>query len=123
MTEKKDVVETAIEKAKPILMNVSFGGIMGYCSGVALHKIGKSIAVIIGGGFVALQLAASLGYIDVKWENIQKSASEKIDVDKDGKVTAEDVKEYWKILKKVLTYELPSAGGFSLGFLYGVRYG
>jgi uncharacterized membrane protein (Fun14 family) len=44
-------------------------------------------------------------------------------VDKDGKVTAEDVIEYWKVLKKVLTYKLPSAGGFSLGFLYGVRYG
>ena len=42
------------------------------------------------------------------------------DANKDGVLDGEDVKEWWKRLKKLLTYKLPSAGGFSLGFLYGV---
>jgi hypothetical protein len=35
----------------------------------------------------------------------------------------EDAKAWWKKLKARLTQELPGAGGFSLGFLCGVRYG
>jgi hypothetical protein len=35
----------------------------------------------------------------------------------------EDVKVWWKKLKALLTKELPGAGGFSLGFLAGIRFG
>lgn len=41
----------------------------------------------------------------------------------DGKLTVEDLKEYWKKLKAILTYQLPDAAGFSTGFLFGVKYG
>jgi hypothetical protein len=40
----------------------------------------------------------------------------------DGKIDEEDAKAWWRIIKEVLVYKLPSAGGFSLGFLYGARY-
>ena len=30
---------------------------------------------------------------------------------------------YWKKFKALMTNKIPSAGGFSFGFLYGVRYG
>ena len=123
MTEKKDVVEQVIERAKPILANITFGGIMGYCSGVAAQKIGKAMAVVIGTGFVGLQLAATFGYIDVKWDKVVESAKSTMDVTEDGQLNADDAKEWWKRLKTLLTYKLPSAGGFSVGFLYGVRYG
>ena len=41
--------------------------------------------------------------------------------DGDGELTVKDAKVYWSKVKKILTYNLPSAGGFSLGFMYGLR--
>lgn len=43
--------------------------------------------------------------------------------DGDGELTVEDAKYYWRKVKAVLTSKLPDAGGFSLGFLYGVKHG
>lgn len=123
MTEQKDIVEDALAKAKPMLVNIGFGSIVGYCSGLAMQKVGKTLAFVIGSGFIALQMAVSLGYIDVHWDKVAGGATASIDVNKDGKLDAEDAKEYWRRLQSILTHKIPSAGGFSLGFLYGVRYG
>lgn len=121
--EKKDLVERAIDHCKPIIANLSFGGVMGYCSGAAMKKIGQTVAVIVGVGFILLQTAVSAGYITVDWGKVRDSAVKKMDVNKDGKVNVEDVKEYWKILRHMLTNKIPAAGGFSFGFLYGVKNG
>jgi len=120
MTEKKDVVEQALAKAKPIIANIGVGSIVGFTSGMAMKKVGKALAVVIGTGFIGLQLASTMGYIEVKWDNVAKNAKNRMDVNKDGVLDKEDVKEWWTRLKKLLTYKLPSAGGFSVGFLYGV---
>jgi uncharacterized membrane protein (Fun14 family) len=123
MTEKKDLVEQAIEKAKPILQNLGFGAVVGYCSGIAMKKVGKLLAVTIGIGFIGLQTVVSLGYITVDWEKVKVSFVKSVDTDGDGKISTADYKVYWQKVKKVLTHKIPSAGGFSFGFLYGVRYG
>jgi uncharacterized membrane protein (Fun14 family) len=123
MTGKKDIVEEAIEKAKPVLANLSFGAVMGYCSGVALQKVGKALALLVGIGFVGLQTAASFGYIVIDWEKVRIDVVKSVDTTSDGTVSIEDAQAYWKKLKTLLTNKIPSAGGFSLGFLYGVRYG
>ncbi|EEC49438.1 predicted protein [Phaeodactylum tricornutum CCAP 1055/1] len=123
MTEKNDVIEDIIEKAKPIFGNMTFGAVMGYCSGIALQKVGKALAVIVGIGFVGLQTAASMGYIVVDWEKIRVSVVSSIDQNKDGFFTADDAKIFWQKFKKLMVHRVPSAGGFSLGFLYGVRSG
>mmetsp|Transcript_15051 Transcript_15051/g.42487 ORF Transcript_15051/g.42487 Transcript_15051/m.42487 type:complete len:127 (+) Transcript_15051:137-517(+) len=126
MVENKDVpdaVETALDKLKPVLAKVSFGGIMGYCSGLALKKVGKAVAVVIGMGFFGVQTAAYMGYIEVNWSKVVADAVKPLDTTGDGKVDMEDVKTYWKKLKKILMNGLPNAGGFSLGFLYGVKQG
>jgi len=44
------------------------------------------------------------------------------DTDGDGELTTADLKNYWITVKKVLTNKIPSAGGFSIGFLYGVKH-
>ena len=119
MTEKKDAVEQVIEKSKPILANIGMGGIVGFTSGIALKKIGKALAVVIGTGFIGLQLASVMGFVDVKWDHVAQSAKTKMDANQDGILDTEDVKEWWKRLKKLLTYKIPSAGGFTVGFLYG----
>jgi len=121
--EKQDPVEAIIDKAKPLLANLSFGAMMGYCSGYALKKVGRALALIIGMGFIGLQVAATSGYIQIDWNKLKVDFVKRVDTSGDGVFDAEDAKEYWRRLKKVLTYRVPSAGGFSLGFLYGVRHG
>lgn len=123
MTEKKDYVEQAIEKAKPFLQKLGFGSVMGYCSGLAMKKVGKALAVTIGVGFIALQTVVSLGYIEVDWNKLRLDFVKKVDKTGDGKLNADDAKVYWQKLRALLTNKIPSAGGFSLGFLYGVKTG
>ena len=84
MTEKKDAVEQVIEKSKPILANIGMGGIVGFTSGIALKKIGKALAVVIGTGFIGLQLASVMGFVDVKWDHVAQSAKTKMDVNQDA---------------------------------------
>ena len=102
--------------------------------------------------FIAIQSAVYSGYVDVDWKKVQHDAVAKVDTvrtpclrlvftsqsirfrfelcscfnffyqDGDGELTTADLKNYWITVKKVLTNKVPSAGGFSIGFLYGVRY-
>lgn len=91
--------------------------------GYALKTIGKAVAVLVGITFIGLQSAASMGYIEIDWEKIRLSIKSKVDTNEDGALNTDDMKEYWRRFKKLMTNKLPDAGGFSLGFLYGVRYG
>lgn len=116
-----DPMASAISKIKPLLSKMTFGSIVGYCSGTAAKTLGKAMAVAIGFIYVAVQSAAYSGYIDVNWDKVQREAISKIDTDGDGKITEKDAQAYWAKLKKMLTYNLPSASGFSVGFLYGLR--
>mmetsp|Transcript_11044 Transcript_11044/g.15322 ORF Transcript_11044/g.15322 Transcript_11044/m.15322 type:complete len:156 (-) Transcript_11044:151-618(-) len=120
-SDEFDAVTGAIDKLKPALSQLSFGAVVGYCSGAAAKKVGKAIAVLAGVAFIALQSAVYSGYIDVDWKKVQDDAVKKIDTDGDGEITAEDAKNYWKKVKAILTDKVPDAGGFSLGFLYGLK--
>jgi uncharacterized membrane protein (Fun14 family) len=77
--EESDPMAAAIEKLKPLATQVSFGSIMGFCSGYALKKAGKVAAIIIGTGFVALQTASSYGYIKMDWKKISDDAMKPLD--------------------------------------------
>ena len=92
MTDNKDAVESAIDKAKPILAKLSFGTVMGYCSAMALKKVGKALAIIVGIGFIGFQTAATTGYLAVDWTKISDDIKQKADVTGDGKIDSEDVK-------------------------------
>merc|ERR1712087_675179 len=109
-----------IEKLTPTLKTAGFGSFVGYCSGAAAKKIGKALAVVVGFGFIAIQGAVYSGYVNVDWNKVQDDAVKKIDTTGDGKLDVDDLKVYWKKVKKILTNQIPSAGGFSMGFLYGV---
>lgn len=52
---------------------------MGYCSGFALKKVGKALAVVVGLGFVAVQGAVYGGYLNVDWAKIKADGFKKID--------------------------------------------
>ncbi|MEJ5337995.1 MAG: FUN14 domain-containing protein, partial [Thermus sp.] len=56
----------------PYLGQITFGGLAGYAVGYALKKIGRLLAVGLGLLFIALQLLAQAGYVQVDWTRIQK---------------------------------------------------
>jgi uncharacterized membrane protein (Fun14 family) len=116
---ENDAVTTMIDKVKPVLQNITFGAVVGYCSGVAMKTMGQLMAVTIGIGFIGVQLVVGLEYVEVDWEKLKIDFVKKVDTNEDGKLDTADVKVWWKKLLKLLTHKIPSAGGFTVGFLYG----
>ena len=74
-----DSMAIAIDKARPIIAKISFGSIMGFCSGYALKQVGKVAAVVLGAGFIAAQTCVSYGYIQVDWNKVKDDAIKKVD--------------------------------------------
>jgi uncharacterized membrane protein (Fun14 family) len=123
MVEKRDPAEVAIDKAKPILSRLTFGSLVGYCSGMATQRIAKTAAFLIGVSFIAIQVSVSSGVVTMDWNKLQLHCHKILDVSGDEQLNADDLKIYWQRVRRILTKNLPSAGGFSFGFLYGLRYG
>jgi len=117
------MVQQFVEKNKDALSEISFGGVMGYCSGMAFRRVGKAVGVVVGVGFIGLQTAKSMGYIDVDWNKIRDDAIKPLDKNSDGKVDAQDVEIMWNQSQTMMKDSVPGAGGFSAGFLLGARRG
>jgi len=75
-----DAMAIAIEKAKPIIAKVSFGSVVGFCSGYTIKQAGKAAALVLGAGFIALQTIASYGYIDINWAKVKSDAVKSVDL-------------------------------------------
>jgi len=69
-SSSKDPVIQTLDRMKPLAAQFGVGGIMGYCSGMALKKVGKAMATLCGLAFIALQSAAYAGYIQINWKQI-----------------------------------------------------
>jgi len=99
---------------------LSFGVAAGIASGYALRAAGKVAAVAAGTGFILMQSLAYLGYVDVDWGQIERSYTEALDLDRDGRVTTNDLRLMWGKTQEVLTFNLPAGVGFSAGCVYGM---
>eukprot|EP00053_Salpingoeca_punica_P003559 m.43824 g.43824 ORF g.43824 m.43824 type:complete len:155 (-) comp12264_c0_seq1:277-741(-) len=105
------------------MTQVSFGGLCGWCAGMAGKHIGKTAAVALGTGFIALQLLSYNGYVSVNWQKMEADVMGALDLNKDGKVDQEDLRSWFKKGMKICQYNMPSSAGFAGGFVMGVRYG
>mmetsp|Transcript_2303 Transcript_2303/g.2788 ORF Transcript_2303/g.2788 Transcript_2303/m.2788 type:complete len:124 (+) Transcript_2303:66-437(+) len=123
MVEQKDAIESALVKYKPLLAKISLGGVVGYSAGYATKKIGRVVLFVAGVGFMVSQSLVYAGYLEIDWMKVTDDAIKSVDTDGDGKLTTDDVKTYWKRFRELMTRKLPNAGGFSLGFLMGVKSG
>ena len=124
VTKEVDAVEKIIlNTVGPLMTKLGYGGLLGFCSGMALKKIGNLAAFVIGVGFVGLQVAQYQGMIQIDFLEVKEKAIEVLDANGDGKFDANDLVIYWRKLKDILTHSIPSAGGFSSGFAMGVYYG
>jgi uncharacterized membrane protein (Fun14 family) len=75
-----DPVIEMLERAKPAIEQLSFGGMMGFCSGMAFRRVGRAFGVVIGVGFMGIQAASSAGYLEVDWEKIKVDVIKPLDV-------------------------------------------
>lgn len=64
---------------KPLLQKLTLSSVMGYCSAITAKRVGKSMAFVVGLGFVVLQGLVHKGYIEVDWKKVQKSTTDVID--------------------------------------------
>lgn len=80
MTDKIPEQMTAFLKANSETMNqLGFGGVMGYCSGMAFRRVGRAFGVVLGLGFMGAQAAAATGYIDIDWNKVKTDAIKPFD--------------------------------------------
>ncbi|KAF9127164.1 FUN14 domain-containing protein 1 [Mortierella sp. 14UC] len=112
-------------KKEPLINSkeLTFGMAMGLCSGYLFKKLGKLMMLVVGLGFVSLQLLVNSGYVQVNWKKIEHRFVDQFDVDRDGKVTVNDAKHGFRWLMNLLTknfqFKSTFVGGFVLGFKHG----
>lgn len=99
----------------PYLGQVTFGGLAGYAVGYALKKVGRFLAIILGLLFVAVQLLAQAGYIQVDWTRIQR--------DVEPFLQQPGLQGLWERLLNTLTHNLPFGASFVGGLILGLRAG
>lgn len=104
---------------------VGFGSMSGFCAGYALKKAGRAAAVTVGVIFMALTAAEQKGYIDVRWDNVERDTIGRMDMNNDGKVDSTDAQMALKQFGTFMTEKnsAVTSGTFTAGLLYGLRKG
>lgn len=100
---------------------IGYGFMMGYSSGFCLKKVSKILAFAVGGIFIAVQTLSYNGYMQVNYDRIQKEMDKVLDLNHDGKVDEKDAQVAYDKVHTVLSYHMPTGGGFSAGLLMGLR--
>jgi len=95
----------------PYLGQITFGGLAGYAVGYALKKVGRLLAIALGLLFVALQLLAQAGYVEVDWTRIQR--------DVEPLLQQPALRNLWDRLLATLTFGASFVGGLVLGLRAG----
>ena len=114
-------IQIAVDSGVPT--QLSYGFVCGFCSGFSLKKAGKVVAVVCGLGFMSLQSLSYAGYIKVDQEKIKNDVESIMDLNNDGKVDSDDVSQATNKIMNILSFNLPAGGGFSAGFIAGLRSG
>ena len=96
----------------PLLTQLGVGGIGGLCVGFALKKVAKLTAVLLGLAFVALELLAYKGIININYGALEEWAH--------GVIGGVGVLE--GVLSTIVG-NLPFASSFIVGFAIGVKMG
>lgn len=96
-----------------LIPQIGLGGVLGYAAGYATQKVLKIAFFIAGIVYIALQILAYYGFVDVHWYAIQKAA--------DPLLQEPALTRGFDSFMTVLKTNLPFAGGFGGGFLLGLR--
>lgn len=119
------------EQMKPLGGGVTFGGAMGYTSGLACKKLGRALAIGVGSIYAMFQLAATYGYVTVNWKKVEQDVMAMVDTNGDGKIDEKDAMVWVKKVMDTLSNEEldgaaaknSAAASFGTLFLLGFRHG
>ena len=90
----------------PIIGTLGVGGVLGYCAGLATKTAMKIVGCLIGLLFILMQVLAYYHIAQWHWEVVQRHSPQ----------IQHGAHAAWSGLWKILTYNLPFAGGFAVGF-------
>ncbi len=96
---------------KYLLATLGGGGIAGWAVGYTLKKVAKVIAIFLGISFISLQFLAYKNIITVDWNKVQNAVDQKY------------IEQSATSFMSILTYNLPFAGTFVVGFWLGFKKG
>lgn len=114
--------ESAIlEVPSRILAKLGLGGMLGLCAGYSIKQATKALGVVVGGAVVLLQGLQYAGYIEVKWNKIQRDTMKVISSDGSDNLSAKDLTFWMRRMMRILTHQGPTAGGFGLGIYMGLQ--
>lgn len=93
------------------LGTLGFGGIAGWSVGYTVKKIAKTAALVLGIAFIVIQGLAYHQFITVDWSKFEKG------------VNGGSFDAFYQWGMAFLTYNLPFAGTFLVGFFIGFSRG
>jgi uncharacterized membrane protein (Fun14 family) len=126
---------------KDLGLQLSIGSVCGFCSGYALKKVGKTAAFIFGIGFISLQAVrivqqsqhithpplisnfSSSASPLIDWVKAENEMIKIFDVDRDGKVSLNDIHTLTLKIVSSLSLGVPSSSAFAAAFILGIRWG
>ncbi|CAB4408912.1 unnamed protein product [Rhizophagus irregularis] len=128
-SKKENVISSPDDDEQPFsltglfdLSQISFGASMGFASGYFVKRISKTAAFLVGAVFVLLQILEHQGYIKIHWNKFEENYQKVLDLDKDGKVTANDFKLILRNIVTFLSKNFQTDASFIIGFGIGLRY-
>lgn len=101
-----------MEQLGPLLMQLGFGGVLGFIIGYALKKILKILLVLLGLYFVSLQYLAHRGFITINYDKLSESFKGLLSLGQSGFT-----------LPSFLTANVPLMGSFVAGLGLGFKMG
>lgn len=94
----------------PAVATLGVGGVLGWSAAHALKTVGKMLGCLLGVVFILLQILAYYGIAEIHWDKAAQAAP-----------ATQIASEGFRVLWKVLTYNLPFTGGFGAGFWLGIK--
>jgi uncharacterized membrane protein (Fun14 family) len=99
----------------PLITQLGFGGVIGFCTGYMVKKVGKFAAFIVGIAFVAIQVLSYYNVINVDWGPVKDWW--------DRGTSPEQLTGMWTKIRHCLFATGPALGGAIPGFLLGLKAG
>ena len=100
---------------------IGYGYAVGYCSGYCVRKMAKLGALLVGGTFFIVQSLAYQGYVKINKDRVKNDIDIMLDMNGDGKIDTKDAELAFYKINDLLSYHLPSGGGFSAGLFMGLK--
>lgn len=97
----------------PLLGQLSLGGILGLATGYALKKALKFVLFTVGILFILLQVGVYFEVVSVDWLRVQEIVNPFLERD--------SLERNWRSFLKLLTANIPFAGGFIPMLFVGLR--